>query len=199
MLNMNNLQSEASVLSSNLENEQGLNLFENPASTFTKKGFSDILSQINQFNVFDKGMIDSEISDVLVAQDLEASGLSFFGYEARPGEEEAPESEPPITVGLHDGVFVGQPVVVPLLECDRVVVADVFDRMDFESGGFEVVGNPGQLPCSIGPREDVFGHEETKSEVFFAAIDLGARHLQEEKSIVFQRVIELMHVGAEIL
>ena len=70
MLNMNNLQSESSVLSSNLENKQGLNLFENPASTFTKNGFSDILSQINQFNAFDESRIDSEISDVLVSQDF---------------------------------------------------------------------------------------------------------------------------------
>ncbi|CAM3412919.1 flagellar hook-length control protein FliK [Paraphotobacterium marinum] len=70
MLNMNNLQSESSVLSSNLENEQGLNLFENQASTFTKNGFSDIFSQINQFNVFKEGMIDSEISNVLIAENF---------------------------------------------------------------------------------------------------------------------------------
>src|SRR5262249_55752399 len=66
--------------------------------------------------------------EVLVREDLEARRVSLEADARRPAEEEVPQAEPTLAVALLDLGFVREPVLVPLLDRDRVVDADVLER-----------------------------------------------------------------------
>ena len=68
--------------------------------------------------------------EVLVARELVARGTTCPRDERGPRQEEVEDPVPPLAVLFHDLVLVGDPVLVPLLEGERVVDADVVDLSD---------------------------------------------------------------------
>ncbi len=76
---------------------------------------------------------------VFVADDLETGGVSLGGDMDRPAQEDLPEAEPVDAIfRLHCGL-VAHPVVVPAIDRDRVVDADVLNRVDLETGLLKVL------------------------------------------------------------
>src|SRR5689334_15351080 len=78
---------------------------------------------------------------VLVADQLEGGGSATLGDERRPGEEDLPQPEPALAVGVHHRVAVAQPVAVPALDGERVVDADVLHAVDLEARALEIVAH----------------------------------------------------------
>ena len=64
--------------------------------------------------------------------DLVARGRALTGGDDRPGEEEAPETEPAVAVLLGHVLLVAEPVLVPVEDGLGVVDTDSLDRSDLD-------------------------------------------------------------------
>jgi len=87
----------------------------------------------------------------------------FFspGNDRRHGQEEDPDSVPPITVLLDYLVLVADPVLVPAVDSRRVVDAKNVNVLNLKSSGLELVDDPAKRTGGVCTGEDILVHEDT--------------------------------------
>src|ERR1035441_5006790 len=79
--------------------------------------------------------------EVLIADNLEASRISLLCNIYRPREKYFPAAEPPLVICIENSLLVALPVVVPLLDGERIMYANVFDAVDFESCALQTLND----------------------------------------------------------
>jgi hypothetical protein len=86
---------------------------------------------------------DARISiEVLVQRELEDGRATVASNKDRPSEEEGPDSVPPLAILRNYLLTIGEPVIIPVKYCSRIVHAKDVHILDFEPGCFKVLYHP---------------------------------------------------------
>jgi len=80
--------------------------------------------------------------EVLVQSKLENGRSSIPGNNNRVGQEEDPDTVPPVAVFLDNLVLVADPVLIPSVDGSRVVNSKNINVLDLESSSFDLRDNP---------------------------------------------------------
>src|SRR5260221_3678212 len=119
-----------------------------------------------------------EAGEILVQHDLEARGIALRSDDRRPREEKVPDAKPALAIGRQYRRLVADPVIVPALDRDAVVNADVLDGMRLPPGLLHCGEHRGRRQARVGAWEDVLVHEQCPDEVLRAKAATEARPLK---------------------
>ena len=127
-----------------------------------------------------------------MAYQLSASWIALTSYYGWPCQENIPDSYNSAILFCHGSLGLGlHPIMVPVIDCQRVVYPNGFWRMDFKASLLQLSDNPTQWTACICTWEDIFCHKQTPNEIFPLPGSTQPSNLKEEDAIILQHVTNL--------
>lgn len=106
-------------------------------------------------------------------------------------QKEDPDPVPPLTVLLDYLVLVRYPILIPPIECGRIVHPKYINVLYLETSGLQLCNDPAQGARSVSAGEDILVHEKAPNEILVLPRRANACDLENENTIVVQEVVNL--------
>jgi hypothetical protein len=106
-------------------------------------------------------------------------------------QEENPDPVPPLAILLDHLILVRHPILIPPIDCSRIMHAKYVDVLHLKPSGFELVYDPAQRTRSVSAGEDILVHEKAPNEILVLPGGAKTRDLENKNTIVVKEVVNL--------